>query len=328
MSRDCIVSPYSVGSRHRICSHHPPPPVALNQPGRNLLNLDYDDPQVISQTCVRNPPVAGVDGTDRIVVQITESINVGLCKRAQVVTARVLDAGSLTSFTTDQVPIAKFYDPYYESFNDQPFLGVDINYTHECAAYTRLADLQGSFIPVFFGSFTLRLPVGDQCRIVRLILVEKISGSSMDRLDISRYSRFLRQRYLKEIIDAESALYTKDICHRDLCPCNVMFTIPRQRNRPVVIIDFGFVDFGRSRKPSDPEIENAWFPGVPISPLLRWQERYSRRTSFTSWIDWEWQPWLEAQCEHTRDSITDAQRERWQPLPQKDHISPPSSCSF
>jgi hypothetical protein len=49
--------------------------------------------------------------------------------------------------------VAKFYDPLYQDLQMptgrgvDAFFAVDFCYSHECAAYQRLVDLQGAFIP-------------------------------------------------------------------------------------------------------------------------------------------------------------------------------------
>ncbi|RMZ38481.1 hypothetical protein CA14_007780 [Aspergillus flavus] len=186
--------------------------------------------------------------------------------------------------------VAKIYDPLYHdfSFNDEdPFLGVDYDYTHECAAYMHLSNLQGSVIPRFFGSYTLTIDLGENSRHVRLILIEHIDGLSMDRLNPEMFPREERQEIMKQIINGESSLYTKYVLHEDLCPRNIII----QRNTTLG--------------------ERQYLPGVAISPLLRWNVVYRRQAYFHDWIDWPWQAWLEAQYKDTEATITAEQREIW-----------------
>jgi hypothetical protein len=78
--------------------------------------------------------------------------------------------------------IAKIYDPLY--FNDEdgrlnPFLCVDRHYAHESRAYHVLSEMQGTRIPIFYGSYSLELPTH---RTVRLILIEYIPGTTLQSL--------------------------------------------------------------------------------------------------------------------------------------------------
>ena len=52
----------------------------------------------------------------------------------------------------------------------------------QISQYSGLSDLQGSIIPRYLGSFTLKFRIGRRSRIVRLILTEQIHRLSMDRI--------------------------------------------------------------------------------------------------------------------------------------------------
>lgn len=133
----------------------------------------------------------------------------------------------------------------------------------------------------------------------------------MSRLEARRFSTEERQEIMKQIIEAESALYAKDVLHEDLRPRNILIERSGLGRVRVVIIDFGKSVIGRSRNPSNSEEESQWFPGVPISPLLRWNIYYGYPNSFEDWIDWSWQEWLEFQYKETESAITDKQRQMW-----------------
>ncbi|KAB8255790.1 hypothetical protein BDV32DRAFT_161606 [Aspergillus pseudonomiae] len=192
---------------------------------------------------------------------------------------------------TDQDMVAKIYDPFYHDFDEDSFLGADYDYTHECAAYTHLSDLQGSVIPRFFGSYTLK---------------------NKDRLDPENFSKEERQDIMKQIVDGESSLYTKNVCHEDLRPQNVVVRRSDSQTLRIVIIDLGKSVIGRSRNPSNSRDESRYLPGVAISPLLRWNVHYDRHAYFRKWIDWPWQEWLEVQYKEDEVTITKEQRELWQ----------------
>ena len=225
--------------------------------------------------------------------------------------ARLLEPG--LGLAKGERVVAKIYDPLY--FDDDgylnPFLCVDMNYTHEVATYTALSDLQGSVIPKYYGSFTLDIPVRPSTtRCVRLILIEFILGLPMQDASPERFSQLARQQIIKAVVDFETMLYAQDIVHRDLHPRNIMLTnTDTHKERRAVFIDFGHVRFGRiSHYPNYPVAESAFFPKTYISPLLRWHGAHRPAFKFGDWVDWDWQPWLEEQYGHTAASITKEMR--------------------
>ncbi|GLI78041.1 hypothetical protein PoHVEF18_006339 [Penicillium ochrochloron] len=58
-------------------------------------------------------------------------------------------------------------------------------------------------------------------------------------------------------------------------------------------------------------LELNYFLGEYISPILRWKEVRGNGDSFSDWIDWDWDPWLEVEFVHTVSSIKPGTRERW-----------------
>lgn len=52
-------------------------------------------------------------------------------------------------------------------------------------------------------------------------------------------------------------------------------------------------------------------PGVPISPILRWDVSNGQVEPFEDWIDWDWDSWLDCQYESTKSSITEDMISRW-----------------
>lgn len=231
---------------------------------------------------------------------------------SQVFIVRCMNTHHSLGLPTDQDMIAKFYDPLYHDRDDaNPFRAADYDYSHECASYKRLSELQGSVLPRFFGSYTFRTKIGGHTRQIRLILLERVNGLPMSRLESKIFSTEERQAIMRQIIDGESALYAKDVRHEDLCPRNVLIERSELGRVRTVIIDLGKSVIGRSRNPSNSAEESQWFPGVSISPLLRWNIYYGYPNSFGDWIDWPWQKWLEVQYKETESTITDEQRQRW-----------------
>ncbi|ODH50727.1 hypothetical protein GX48_03235 [Paracoccidioides brasiliensis] len=147
-------------------------------------------------------------------------------------------------------------------------------------------------------------------RTVRLILMEYIPGISMQQANPENFSRLARQEIMKSVIDFESRLYEQDILLTDLSPRNVIMVEkpgfdPR---RDLLFLDFAGALFGRRR--DDPlAIESNLFLGRYISPLLRWDKTMAMQ--FNDWIDWDWQPWIEAEYAHTAATITPEMRDTY-----------------
>ncbi|EER36676.1 conserved hypothetical protein [Histoplasma capsulatum H143] len=311
--------PYLTGSKFTVVSHNPPKPTTGSCA---LVGDAVGERESIHplDRCLRHPPLPGSNGQTKVDLKIVETVRTGDNRNAQLVAVRVVNVGSRPSvpLPTDMNILAKIYDPLYfdhEQDDADPFLCVDHNYSHETAAYRVLGELQGTIIPKFFGSFSLELFLNrtTSC-FVRLILIEIIPGDSMQDLDPTRFLQAERQAIMKELIDAESRLYTYDVQHRDLFPRNVLILgRPGLESRPIVIVDFGTSVVGRSRFPGIPEEEQRYLPGTPISPLLRWHEARGNRQSFQAWIDWDWQPWLEDLYGSDRASVTELMKSVWLP---------------
>ncbi|GIK01886.1 hypothetical protein Aspvir_005927 [Aspergillus viridinutans] len=210
--------------------------------------------------------------------------------------------------------VAKAYDPLYYNDDDgyiNPFLCMDRSYTHEANAYIALNEFQGQGIPRYYGSYSLSLSVDSvHTRTVRMILVEHIQGITMADAEPRKYPQAARQSILKSIVDLESRIYEKDIWLIDLEPRNVIISSPESDQLRVVFVDFGDALFNRRR--DDPiALESNNFLGQYISPLLRWKESKAKEYAFLEWIDWDWDPWLNAEFAHTAASITPEMRERW-----------------
>ncbi|KAL2374737.1 hypothetical protein RJZ57_000766 [Blastomyces gilchristii] len=76
----------------------------------------------------------------------------------------------------------------------------------------------------------------------------------------------------------------------------------------LLFLDFADALFGRRR--DDPvAIRSNLFLGQYISPLLRWDKTMAMQ--FNDWIDWDWQPWIEAEYTYTAAAITPEMRDTY-----------------
>ncbi|KNG87474.1 hypothetical protein ANOM_004172 [Aspergillus nomiae NRRL 13137] len=262
---DHIPFSYCINDTLTIQSHNPPSPIPKSGLIQRATSVGQDQSLSPIELCLQNPPLPGSDGNNFVSIKLIEEINVGHGKRAQIFVVRCMNSFNSSYPPTDQDMVAKIYDPFYHDFDEDSLLGADYDYTHECAAYTHLSDLQGSVIPRFFGSYTLKTRIGDRFRLARLILVEQINGLSMDRLNPETFSKEERQDIMKQIVDGESSLYMKNVCHEDLRPQNVVVQRSDSQTLRIVIIDLGKSIIGRSRNPSNSRDESRYLPGVAIS---------------------------------------------------------------
>lgn len=325
--------PYFKGQRFTVRSHDPPSPTV----GSCALNphTAYERESIHPlERCLLHPPLPGSYGPHTLHLRIAEIVRVGDNQSAQLVTVQVSEVTPTTprGLPRDLLLIAKFYDPlYFDHVQDDadPFLCVDHHYSHEAAAYKALLKLQGTIIPKYYGSYSLEIPIDrTRKRSIRLILIEQISGTSMEQLDPGTFSQLERQMIMKAVVDAESVIYSHNVRHRDVYPRNVLVLKKNvlSHSRRVVLVDFGKAIVGRSPFPEDPTEEERYLPGIPISPLLRWHEVWELQTCFSAWIDWDWQSWLEHSYGSTSASITDKMRSVW--LPDFIFSPPPKPPGF
>jgi hypothetical protein len=144
-----------------------------------------------------------------------------------------------------------------------------------------------------------------------MVLVEHIEGITMADTRPSDFPQPVRQSILKLIMDLESRINEKDIWLIDLEPRNIIITsVPDSNRLGIEFIDFAHALFNRRR--DDPAaLELNYFLGEYISPILRWKEVRGNGDSFSDWVDWDWDPWLEVEFAHTVSSIKPGMRERW-----------------
>lgn len=314
--------PYLTGQKLVLRSHTPPSPT-VGSCALNPITANERESKHPLERCLLHPPLPGSDRRHAVLMEITATIRVGDDQCAQLAAVQVLNVTPTTihGLPTNQTLVAKLYDPLYfdhEQDDADPFLCVDRDYSHETAAYTALSKLQGTVIPKYYGSYSLEIPVdATNKRFVRLILIESIPGTSMQQLDPVGFSQLERQIIMKAVIDAESLIYAHDVQHKDIHPRNIIVlgNFEPSHSRKVVLIDFGKSIVGRSRFPEDPMEERQYLQGIPITPLLRWNEAWwpYLQTSFGAWIDWDWQPWLGYNYASTSASITEKMRSVWLP---------------
>ncbi|PGH19007.1 hypothetical protein AJ79_00041 [Helicocarpus griseus UAMH5409] len=158
--------PYVEGSRFTVRSHNPPPPGSIKKLHHLTKEAKIERSKILPlKRCILHLPSGGSDGNYMVTFEVVNNIRAGPDHDAQVVAVRVLDSGPAFPEHLKGVGlvVAKLYYPLFSDHagddDTDPFLWLARQYEREAASYHRLSDLQGSVIPVFYGSYSLELPV-------------------------------------------------------------------------------------------------------------------------------------------------------------------------
>lgn len=319
--------PYVKGQVFTVRPHNPPPPERRTRDCCSLTEEGSAERLNVPplERCLLHPPPAGSYGNSTVEFQIVGEIRAGFSHAAQILTVKIRHGHRelLKKLENTTTVVAKIYDPLYWDHSDDdsdPFRSVNHHYTHEVATYDRLVELQGTVVPIFYGAYSLELPVDHPLaasRSVRLVLMEHIHGSSLFQLKPENFSQAQRQRIMKLLIDGESAIHSHDISLGDLHPRNVLVEQDRRSKlniKRVVHIDFGINMMSRCWWADyDPVSEQEQLPGTFITPLFRWLSVFGKVRKFQGWIDWDYQRWLEAEYAHTLSSVTPQMRAEFCP---------------
>ncbi|EEP75926.1 predicted protein [Uncinocarpus reesii 1704] len=178
--------PYVPGQRFTVRAHSP---LSLLPPKRGEYDLSPEankERERLSplQRCLLHPPNGGSFGESTVEFEISHGIRHGKDHFSQIVAVNILATSSKSPKALQNVTnaVAKIYDPLYiDHFDDDhdPFVYVERGYATKVAVYKRLASLQGTVIPILYGSYALDLPIDGSTRSVRLILMEHVQGLSM-----------------------------------------------------------------------------------------------------------------------------------------------------
>ncbi|RAK72819.1 uncharacterized protein BO72DRAFT_462641 [Aspergillus fijiensis CBS 313.89] len=244
----------NIDSYFTVREHFPPQP-------RQTFDLRLSGPEQerrittdILTRCIENSPDSGEMGTQKLTLQTLRVLQVRDGSTSQVVLVKIIK-GDLANMLV----VAKFYDPLYYNHRKSevdPFRCVEEEYTRETAVYQHLHQHGLSdYIPQFCGSYSLDMPVPNRgIRQVLLILVEFMSGFSMDRLRLDRLAVETRQHIMEQIVRAESRFYAVGLRHKGLCRRIIMVEGVRNHDptcRPyITITDFGQAYIGCATRKS------------------------------------------------------------------------------
>ena len=118
----------------------------------------------------------------------------------------------------------------------QLFCSSERSFKTEVAAYERLHDMQGQFIPEFYGRGRLS-PTAREPRAIqpRAILIEYIPGVTLRDVD----STLVHPNLYRPLMGAVARFDSLGVNHYDINANNIMLAPPEAPKR-IVIIDFGF----------------------------------------------------------------------------------------
>ena len=305
--------PYVVGLTITATAHEAPAPFGdgyttshpvVQERWKALSQLDL---------CVSRPSLGGQkQPTIKKSLTITGTIRTGYSRGAQLV-------------VVNNTMVAKIYDPlYYNYVNDfglkeNVIWDADGDYSREVAAYMELQKSLSSIdvTPAYYGSYTMNIKTPIErsgCvetfhRVVPLILIELLHGTTMVDIDPSLLSWDTRTAILKKVIHAESIISHAGVGHDDYSPRNIILlgfdhTSPDLRpadieaNAKVKVIDFNVSEvflhpnhqYPKRLKIRD-EMRRISHPQLP-SPIVRY---YGKLMEFYGWVsskDEEAERWL------------------------------------
>jgi hypothetical protein len=152
---------------------------------------------------------------------------------AQVVQVSVSPADAIVDNLAGDRPrfVAKIYDPLYYCYPE----GIKDRYgfSHTCIAgetesYSRLAAIQGTFIPKFHGCFICRVP--GQNRNAWVLLMQYIPGTSLDHFKASQLSSDVRRIVMEKVANAAYEIFLGGVEHRDYAPRNTILVLDTDRD--------------------------------------------------------------------------------------------------
>ncbi|KAJ5713046.1 uncharacterized protein N7483_010227 [Penicillium malachiteum] len=302
--------PYTKGWRFTVQSHVPPPPTPVIHENLRYTDSDFDKLERLSPIdfCLLLPPLPGEKGSNTLDLEIVDLIAVGEPRNCQVFTVKALQG--ISEKPLPSILLAKVYDPLYFDDTNYWMAGyrfMDRSYTHET-----LASSENTTYGSYSVDISIETPKGIIARPVRLILIEYIPGTDMQKVTPSNFSQEDRQQIMKNIVDIETSIHAKNILLCDCCPRNII--LPESNPTNVKFIDFDAVWF--DRRPDDAHpflLIGHKFLGQYITPLYQWRQKPRRK--FGDWVDWDWKPWLQVEFAHTASTITPEIRDRFGPRP-------------
>ncbi|QUC24053.1 uncharacterized protein UV8b_08294 [Ustilaginoidea virens] len=305
--------PYHRGLNLSIRRHRPPPPFGitgyLKGPERQESPPEPLRQVTQSEWCLQHPPANTLPHHDSSEHQlyIIDEIACEDGRGPQLVRCCLDEDNS-------QTYAAKIYDPLYYSYADRGFgTPVDVtwladqHYSRECAAYEDLsqAEVDGILVPKYYGSWTFNMPLkqSQDVRPVRMVLMEWISGFSMqsliDRQKVRHFSPEERLCILAKAMEVECYINFHGVRHGDFAPRNIMLepSVDAQNHR-VLLIDFNYSStFSRpnckwkrqnATRPTSPRYRywgpcpNDFFLWVP-------EPHRSRPAAFQGWLKSQWE---------------------------------------
>lgn len=260
--------------------------------------------------CLEQSPMEGkTNYEDNRSLSIVKELRVKSDGGAQLVVCHLDD--------DDQDYVAKIYDSLYYGFSDTMWPDLprdvtfesDMDYCREVAAYEEMDEWVGGLdVPKFHGSWafqiSLNLPTGRRMRDVRMILIERVPGTTMLEFNRDTISESERLETLARMSEVISRIDFIGVHHHDISQRNIMVCDGEKAGkvRRIVLIDFNMStverldNFEEEYGPREPGADK------PPNPLDRWWGG--------GWYGGFWE-WLPERWEKRLRPLQEWMYERW-----------------
>ncbi|CAN6621167.1 hypothetical protein TRVA0_008S01860 [Trichomonascus vanleenenianus] len=255
---------------------HSKPPVVTDDPRSPLYNV------------LDHPPLPGQQKDVEIKIKLRKEIRPVKEGRQRLFLAEVTAAhvSHLDEEADGMQVVAEVFDPLTVMGRHASVLS-DLSYISIATIYELLKDLQGSLIPKYYGSYTMKVPVENHMdRDVRVILREYIEGKGLNKIKPKSLNREERQHLMEKIVAAEQKFDGRGVMIRmNYSPSSVILV--DKNCMKIVVWRFNCAIFG-----SDLWQQGNYVPGRWASPLYKWSQMKLRVRGFDVFVDWDWNSWM------------------------------------
>ncbi|CAN6669389.1 hypothetical protein TRVA0_041S01112 [Trichomonascus vanleenenianus] len=250
------------------------------------------DPMASLDNVLADPQLPGQEGDKEIKIKLREEFRPVKEGRQRLFLAEITDpCGS--HLEEGMQFVAELFDPL-ALFDVHASAFSDLDYSCTVIAYTLLKDLQGTLIPKYYGSYTMKVPVVDRpehrYRDVRVILRQYIEGKGLNKIEPESFNREKKQHLMERIVSAEQEFDDRGVGIRRGYFPNSVILVDKDCMQVVVWRFIGAI-FGPDL--DQPMVHESRFaPGKLASRLLKWSELKLRVSGFDIFVDWDWISWM------------------------------------
>ncbi|CAN6657061.1 hypothetical protein TRVA0_029S01266 [Trichomonascus vanleenenianus] len=317
-----------------LCAHIPP---ALSDIEDALAeNDDNGEPSTsVLETVIKSPPLPGEVGRTLITMKLTEEFKAPKKGRQRLFLAIVTSAqrnpylpvirdyeGKKHRFKV----VVEVFDPFcFEGIN--PAAVADSAYARTVKAYELVKDRQGSYIPKFYGSYTMRVPVvHSQCKFreVRVILRQYIDGPGLNEMIPSEVEQKERFRIMYQVVLLERKIDARGVSlGSNYHPNSLIDAKPRKNQVRGNLMVWYFSKARLSHEEPSPSQEDRSTPEVLEDLLAKWKREQAEALGFGDWVDWNWIQWVRRRIPVVKaKKVSSITKEQKEPVGVLDEIEP------